>query len=89
MSSSLIITKCRSCGAEIVFVRTRNGKSMPCNATPIKFKEDNDGKEKFVLGNGDVVIGVRVDDIHEATGIGMISHFATCPDAGKFRRKKI
>jgi hypothetical protein len=47
--------KCRSCGAEIDFYWTPNGKRAPMNAM--------DGADSPA-----------------------ISHFATCPDADRFRR---
>ena len=30
------ITKCRSCGADIIFITTENGRKMPCDAVFIR-----------------------------------------------------
>lgn len=30
------IQNCRSCGAEVVFLRTRKGKLMPCDAATVE-----------------------------------------------------
>ena len=53
---------CKSCGKEIVFLKTKNGKIIPVNADTIQGKE-------------------TVYD-HK---VGHMSHFATCPEANKFR----
>lgn len=29
------ITKCRSCGADIIFITTENGRKMPCDAAAV------------------------------------------------------
>lgn len=81
------VTKCRACGAEIVFIPTLTTKSMPCNAQEVLYKAVEGGKERIVLPNGSVVSGVLVNDASEATGMGYISHFATCTDPGRFRRR--
>lgn len=46
------IRRCQSCSAEIVFVRTRNGKRMPVNVLPTdpKFRGPNAGELDYVHG---------------------------------------
>lgn len=56
---------CRSCGADIVWMKTVNGKSIPVDAETVH----DSGAELFD------------SNFH-------VSHFATCPDADKFRKKK-
>ena len=62
------IRNCRSCGAKIVWMKTKLGKTIPV----------------------DVVMGCKVDDTKETIFDPdlMTSHFATCPDAKKWRKKK-
>jgi len=62
------VANCKSCGAEIVWVKTNAGKNHPVNAEPEK---------RIILLDG----GAQVMDAYT-------SHFATCPDADKFRKKK-
>ena len=64
---------CKSCGAEIVWVEMDSGKPMPCDAKPLTVVEvyEVKGKKKGSVVN---------------TGYHM-SHFATCPNAEKHRRK--
>lgn len=75
---------CRSCGARIIWIKTVNGKAMPCNAEPLTFNRGG-GPETFVMESGKVERGKRDRD-GELTGY--ISHFATCPNASRHRRRK-
>lgn len=79
---------CAKCGKQIIWIRTKAGKNMPCDSKFVYYKEQAGGKDRIVLENGEVVAGV-VQDCHEyATGHGYISHFATCEAAQMFRKKK-
>ena len=57
-------TLCRSCRAEIVWLKTTGGKAMPVDAASVQ----------------------EGDKLYSYTR--HISHFASCPDAKKFRRAK-
>ena len=59
------MSKCRSCGEEIVWLDTDSGKKIPVDADTVFDKE------------------ATVFDPEQ-----MISHFATCPDADKWRKPK-
>ena len=82
------ITSCRACGADIVFIKSFAGKTIPCNAEPISYVEKAGGDLKIVTPNGEVISGSIPDNPQKATGIGYISHFATCPEADKFRKPR-
>ncbi len=79
---------CFGCGRQILWIKTRAGKNMPCNANLINYKRVPGGKEKIVTPAGDVVSGIIVGNPAEAEGAGYISHFATCPMAKSFSRKR-
>ena len=83
---------CRACGAEIAFIKTLAGKTMPVDAGGIHFMPDPLSTEVFVLQDGTVVRGRRLtDDTAPLTGepkVGYVSHFATCPEADKFRKQR-
>ena len=84
---NMMKSTCRGCGAPIVWIRTAAGKSMPCDAEPALYKAREGAAGKIVTPNGEVLscdLDVGPD---EATGIGYISHFVTCPQAEQFRRK--
>lgn len=80
------IGKCRGCGAPIVWVKTLGGKCMPCDANPVVYRERAGASGKIVTPNGEVLSCDLDVDPEEATGIGYISHFSTCPQAKRFRR---
>jgi hypothetical protein len=78
---------CKGCGAEIVWIRTSGGKYMPCDPEPVVYWEKSGAPGKIITPNGEVISCVFEGDMNKATGIGCVSHFSTCPEAGKFRNK--
>ena len=69
--------KCRNCGKEIRFMRTRNGKMMPVDTGRIFYKDGN--KDRLITETGEVIsceIVHPLDD--ELQGFGYMPHFATC-----------
>ncbi len=81
-------SRCRSCGAKILFIKSEKGRFIPCNPTVTRYKMENGGKEKVVLDTGKVV-SCRTDiSAEEMDGVGYISHFATCPNAKVHRKGK-
>ena len=81
------MSKCRSCGAEIIWIRMTSGKSMPCNAEQVMYWEKRGGKEKIVTLNGEVISCEFAGELNRATGLGYISHFSTCPNANQHRKR--
>lgn len=71
------MARCKSCGAEIVWVKTRSGKRMPLDARPTP-----NGNLEIDLA--DCVYFVTPD--LNAAGKRYTSHFATCPNASEHRR---
>lgn len=81
-------TTCRGCGKPIAFIKTKNGKSIPVDPEPITFIPELD-YDKFVLPDGTVQRGQAAEEtVKEEVLTGYRSHFATCPAADDFRRKK-
>lgn len=81
--------KCRNCGKQIVWIRTKAGKSMPCNPNLVSYrlpKDGEKGKERLVLENGEVISAVEVSS-DEAEGTGYISHFSTCRNVVSSRKR--
>lgn len=78
------MSKCKLCGAEIIWTRMQSGKAMPVDAQPHYFRPDDDGHFTFITPEGETMKGEP-----EEMGIrGYISHFATCPNADQHRRKR-
>ena len=80
-------TKCRACQQEIAFIKTVKGKSMPVNPEPVYFVPAG-GPNTYVMITGEVERGREPAYADKDTRIGYISHFATCPEADKFRKRK-
>ena len=82
------MSKCRSCGAEIIWIKMKSGKSMPCEIKPISYSTDvpSHGDLTLVTPDGRVVSG-NFDPASDK--IGFVSHFATCPNAGTHRKRGV
>lgn len=76
----MIRGNCRGCNAPVVWIKSSFGKPMICNAEPVT--STGVMGLLMVLENGVVVKNPR------AGLVGHESHFASCPDAKKFRRQK-
>lgn len=83
---------CRGCGAPVVFVRMRSGSLMPCDPERVTVYLGAGGPPfvSIVTDEGEVVCGRDDRSAGElffvSSATGRVSHFATCPHAGKFRR---
>lgn len=82
------ICTCRSCGAPIIWIKTVQGKSMPCDPDEIVYWEKAGASGKIVTLNGEVISCKFEGEPNKATGIGYRPHWATCPHASSFRRAK-
>lgn len=78
--------RCRGCGAEILWITTKAGKAMTCNPVPVMYWEKSKAKGKVVTQNGLTLSCNFEGNPDDATGLGYISHFSTCPKATEFRR---
>lgn len=85
---------CGSCDAEIVWVHTTTGRTMPIDAVPV---EDGNvvltGRmTKSGSGSGVIRPEVRVDTQYTLDfGLGetrYVAHFTTCPQADEWRRTR-
>lgn len=79
------MAECRSCGAEIYWAITNNGKRMPVDYLPtpegtiaIEYPK---GPLLAIVLHGDELLAAR-----EAGEPLHLSHFATCPNAASHRK---
>lgn len=77
------VSRCKSCGKEIIWIKTTGGRNMPCDAGGILYREDPKGELTIVTRNGKTVKATRDD---RSSLIGYTSHFATCPNANGWRK---
>lgn len=82
------IRTCKSCGKPILWIRTRSGRSMPCDTQPVNYRIKPGGSIKLVTPAGDVISCESVEDPAEATGWGYIPHWSTCNAPDTFRKKQ-
>ena len=81
------MAKCRGCGAEIIWIKTDNGKSMPCDPEQVTYWAGKGLSQKIVTPNGEVLSCKLNGYPQSATGIGYIPHWATCPKALDFKKR--
>jgi len=80
--------ECRACGAKILFIKTVAGKSIPVNEEIKYYIQKANGSEKIVTPNGEVLSAELTSNPDDATGVGYISHFATCTNPEFFRKPR-
>jgi hypothetical protein len=73
-----VMTRCKSCRANIFWVEMASGKQMPLNVTP-----SSQGNIDVVDGVGHVVSNKQRSLFPSPL---YVSHFVTCPDSKKWRR---
>lgn len=49
------ITKCKSCGASITWIKTQNGRVMPCDVPAVDYQENYKGKDTIATEDGRVL----------------------------------
>ena len=74
---------CKGCGAQILFI-----SKMPVNPEQVTYWRRAGAKGKVVTPNGEVLSCDFEGDPQKATGVGYVTHFATCPKAADFRRRR-
>ena len=70
--------RCTKCRRLIKFIQMLSGKYEPCDPAMVR----PDGNRLLVFSDG------TVGRTHARLDFGFISHFATCPHAKSFKRKK-
>lgn len=86
------IKNCRACGAPIGFLKTVSGKTIPVDVELQKI-DILHGSNVYVRPNGMMVTGMiaNMDEMEDPDSDiveAYISHFATCPCADQFRKKR-
>ena len=76
--------RCRSCGAQIIWIKMKSGKAMPVDAKPIPYRESFSSGMKLVTAEGEVV---QASYDGNSQNYGYTSHFVTCPNADMHRRR--
>lgn len=82
------MSKCKSCGAEIIWIKMKSGKAAPCNPQKITYRNiltaPGNGGITLVTPDGRIARG-EYDPTSDV--FGYESHFATCPAAAAYRKR--
>ena len=86
------IAKCRGCGADIIWIKLRgSGKKMSIDAETHWIRLDYHGHPFFRI-DGEEIFGEIAGDADDDPDSNFVeaheSHFATCPQGGKFRKQR-
>ena len=86
--STNVKPKCRSCGAPLLWALTKKGRRIPLDRNPvpdgnIEIEEADEGPpmSRVVSGQGELSPGLFPATRYK-------SHFSTCPNAKRHRRRK-
>ena len=88
-----MISRCRGCGAEVIWIRTAaSRRKTPADAEPVWILPESGGNT-FLQKDGSVILGRKIgdawDDDPDANVIEAYeSHFSTCPVGGQFRNRQ-
>ena len=80
------MSKCKSCGAEIKWIKTKSGRAMPVDPECHSMFRC-DGSAVLITEDGEVIKGELCSFEQGANATGYFSHFATCPNADSHRRR--
>lgn len=82
------VKRCRACGAPILFARAVGDTSRRPN--PIDARPSERGNIRLFADGRYVVLGSGEVDAYRLAGTPLyISHFVTCPEAGRFRAARL
>ncbi len=86
---------CRECGKPLIFIRTRAGKNMPCEAEPVFYWPDDNGPLMFYQRNGTYERGTLEGHPAVPQGSGYVPHWGRCrskqvkPPSGERKRSPL
>ena len=83
--------RCHSCGAAIYWIGMAvTGRAHPVNPKPVEYVPDSKGPLQLIAKDGTAPRGRApgLFDSPEDVRIAYVSHFATCPDAGQWRKSQ-
>lgn len=72
-------SNCPTCGAIVVCIEMKDGRTMACDPEPIYYRESKRGQHKVVNRGGDYVRCFLLNP-ELADGEGYIPHWSTCQD---------
>lgn len=91
ITTELNAGRCKSCNEPIYWIKTKKGKYLPVNRRAIMCTPVQKGGHTYVLVDGTTVQAlpegaVKYDGVDSV--VAFEAHFATCPAAAAFRKKR-
>lgn len=78
------LSTCKYCGKKVRWIKSKNGKYIPCDPGQICYRIPGDGKGSLTLVTQEgKVISAEKESSSNAEGVAYISHFATCENYKK------
>lgn len=78
---------CKSCGKPIVWMKTKAGKDMPCDAALVLYWADEAGKDTVINRSGETVRCSLKGENELISGLGRVPHWITCDSPDRFRKR--
>lgn len=82
------MTRCRSCGKPIVFMRTSAGRSMPCEPDLQFYWRNPEGSQTVINHAGELVRCELKGAMDESSGLGRVIHWGICDNPDRFRKRR-
>ena len=79
--------RCRACGRPIVWMKTKTGKTMPCDAQLKLFWQSEEGSQRVLTHAGELVRCELIGNADESTGLGRTPHWGNCTQPDQFRKR--
>ena len=80
--------KCKNCNATIIFIRTSQNQTVPCDAEPRPYAKTKAGKDRVILIDGEIIAGNFAAEKEKSDGYGYKPHFETCQEIDKFKKPR-
>jgi len=75
--------KCKFCDAEIIFIETKGGQKMPCEARQIDVYRSAKGKRKAMTAYGEIFCCDMAYTPFVQAEKAYLTHWGNCPGAKK------
>jgi len=79
--------RCRACGKPIIYMKTKAGKSMPCDLPLVPYWGSEDGSERVLTHSGELVRCELTGNRDDITGHGRTPHWGSCTNPDRFRKR--
>lgn len=80
-------SQCRACGKPLVYMKTKAGKTMPCDAMLRMYWQSDEGSQRVLNHAGELVRCELIGTPEQASGMGRTPHWGNCTSPDQFRKR--